>query len=275
MEESLIPEGYENKPLSERLLPGLKGELKALRHFSGTLPPCRFLVFAQGRSGSTLLTSSLDSHPHVRCLDEILRQPRLRPIAFAENLARSANTIGFGFHVKPYQIAKWQRTVQLQFFLKNMSHRGWKIVYLYRENVFNQAISNVFADASGKYHFTQKERPPRSIHVDISYLFRLMRWRVLVRHNEYAALNGIPHLGLQYERDLLNPITRDATMETVQNYVGVEPSPLRSSLRKSVDRPLTEIISNYDEVATALRGTEFERWLPDAPSTVAGGDRAS
>ena len=52
----------------------------------------RFVIFAQGRTGSTLLTSSLDSHPEIRCADEILGRPRGDPKAYVENRARLCRT---------------------------------------------------------------------------------------------------------------------------------------------------------------------------------------
>ena len=273
----MIPEAYENQPLRARLVPGLKGELKAVRHRLRPLPPKRFFIFAQGRSGSTLLTSSLDSHPDIRCLDEILAQPRLRPISFVENVGRGSHASCFGFHVKCYQLSKWQRVRDLSVFLSQMVRRDWVIIYLFRENVVNQALSNQFAEQAGKYHVTADDRDSlrKTIHVDVSRALRSMKARERNLAWEQNALAGLPHIAIRYERDLLAPDVRVGTLENIQRHIGVDTASLNSPLKKSVNRPLHDLVSNYEEFETALRGTEFERWLSDAPSTVAGGDRAS
>ena len=273
----MIPEAYENQPLRARLAPGLKAELKAMRHRLRPLPHKRFFIFAQGRSGSTLLTSSLDSHPDIRCLDEILAQPRLRPINFVENVGRGSRASCFGFHVKCYQLSRWQRVRDLSDFLSQMVRRNWLIIYLWRENVVNHALSNQFAEQVGKYHITADDRHslPKTIHVDVSRALKDMEGRERTRAWERNALAELPHIEIRYERDLLAPDVRARTLENIQRHIGVDPASLSSPLKKAVNRPLRDLVSNYEEFETALRGTEFERWLPDAPSTVAGGDRAS
>jgi hypothetical protein len=94
-----IPEAYENQFLVSRLWKGLKGEALAVRHSLLPLPKHKFSIFAQGRTGSALLTDTLDTHSRIRCEGELLRQPRLFPVLFIENKARASGAEYFGFHV--------------------------------------------------------------------------------------------------------------------------------------------------------------------------------
>lgn len=76
---ALVPEAYERRPYFRRLIKGARQELKFALRARHPDPPRKFVIFAQGRSGSTLLTSTLDSHPDIHCDDEILIVPRAFP----------------------------------------------------------------------------------------------------------------------------------------------------------------------------------------------------
>jgi LPS sulfotransferase NodH len=258
----MLPEGYEAKSFMVRLRRGLKGEILAARNVLRPLPQ-RFVIFAQGRSGSTLLTSLLDSHPQICCANEILWFPRIYPILYVENAARDAGTSCFGFHVKCYQLSRWQRVRDLRAFIQKMHERGWKIIYLWRENIFEQSISNIFAESAGRYHFNDKEQyaRPKTLHIDATRLVQLMRERLAFQALEREALVDTPYFELRYERDLLDPAAREHALHQTLEYIGVEQVPLHSPLKKSVDRQFHEIIENYEEITSALRQNTFEGWL--------------
>jgi len=46
--------------------------------------------------------------------------------------------------------------------------------------------------------------------------------------------------------------------------VGLEPEPLRSWYERLRTRPLTDTVSNWDEVAAALAGTRHEPFLDES-----------
>ena len=85
-----LPEAYEHRPVGRMIRAGLRNELKTARHALRSRPPVRFVMFAQGRTGSTLLTSTLDTHPQIACRDEILGLPRAMPRRFVETAARGS-----------------------------------------------------------------------------------------------------------------------------------------------------------------------------------------
>lgn len=222
------------------------------------------MIFAQGRTGSTLLTSSLDSHPQIRCADEVLRRPRLFPVRFIENRARGADSPCFGFHVKCYQLTRHQRVRDLGAFLRLIDRRGWQIIYLWREDPVRQVISGMFARSAGHYHYRNDETGGRPDTIDISpaRLISKIEKRLALVDLEHEALHGIDYYELRYERDLLDPDKRTAALNDVQDFIGVPRHELRSELEKSVHRPLAALISNYDEVARALAETPFAQYWP-------------
>lgn len=85
-----LTEVYEAQPVGRMIRAGLKNEIKTARHAFRPRPSVRFVIFAQGRTGSTLLTSTLDTHPQVACHDEILQLTLAMPLRLVENAARGS-----------------------------------------------------------------------------------------------------------------------------------------------------------------------------------------
>lgn len=222
---------------------------------SARRPVERFVIFAQGRTGSTLLTSSLDSHPAIRCADEILDRPRGDPKAYVENRARICGHSAFGFHVKCYQLSRIHGIDDWRTFLSGLSDDGWKIVYLWRENVVRHVVSGFFAQEGGRYHYRGTERRPKRIRIDPVRFSNWIDQRVELLERERRALQGLSHYELCYERDLAEPTRREQALAELQRYLRIEPAPLSSPLKRSVDRPLPELIENLDELEHHLDGT--------------------
>ncbi|MEM6615068.1 MAG: hypothetical protein AAF619_00920 [Pseudomonadota bacterium] len=245
------------------IVSGLRNELKMACHGLRSTPGIRFLIFAQGRTGSTLLTSTLDTHPEITCHDEILGVPRAFPMAYVENTARAHGVKCFGFHVKIYQLTTWQRITNVSIWLEKMSTRGWKILYLRRQNILKQIVSNAFAEAAGIYHHRQGQntKRPNQIDIPVDKLYRSISWRLTQLDAERKALNGLDYLELLYDRDLETPDSQRQTFERIQSFLDVDVINLKARLQKAVNRPMSQLISNYDEVHSALLGTEYEIFL--------------
>src|SRR5680860_1722807 len=104
--EGLI-EAYEDRPVGRMVRAGLRNELRVTRH----------------------------AYSQIACKDEIVCLPRAFPIRFVENAARASGAETFGFHVKVYQLTSWQRIDNHREWLARMQGRGWKIIYLWRDNL--------------------------------------------------------------------------------------------------------------------------------------------
>lgn len=260
-----LPEAYEHRPIGRMIRAGLRNELKTARYALRPRPPVRFVIFAQGRTGSTLLTSTLDTHSQITCHDEILGQPRAMPQRFVENAARGSGARAFGFHVKIYQLTSWQRVDDVGDWLAAMRRRGWQILYLRRENLLRHVVSSVFAEAAGTYHHWggTKTARPKSITLPVERLRQGIDGRRRNLAAERTALGRLDHLELVYERDLEQPERQQETFGRIQEFLGVAPEPLRPSLDKAVAKPLEDLIENYDEVRMALAGTPDVAFLDE------------
>ena len=228
------------------------------------LPEHRFVIFAQGRSGSTLMTSLLDSHPEIRCHDELLQRPRLAPLRYIDQVARTASASHHGFHLKIYQL-KWnQRGQDPHAFMDALESRGMRIIYLWRENVLDTNFSNYFARATGVWHYRSNDsnRPDLKIRIDPDELHRSLDKSTQFLKEERDVLSGRSFCEVNYERDLLSSEHRDVAMQRIQEFLGVTQHVLKSPLKKSVKRPIADLIENYDEIVRALEDTPYALMLP-------------
>mgnify|MGYP002152215259 CR=1 FL=1 len=203
----------------------------------------RFIIFAQGRTGSTLLTRTLNTHPEICCHDEILSTPKLMPVNFLERSAQRSNTQAFGFHVKIYQLRYSQGIDNANKWLTDMCQRGWKIIYLWRKNLLRQAISNIFTEVSD----LNKSQPKR-ITLPVERLKLMINLRQHNLIDERVALTGLNHMELIYERDLEDAQQQADTFELIQDYIGVSRIHLKPQLKKMVQGSLSDLLINYDEV---------------------------
>ncbi|MGP6088746.1 hypothetical protein [Antarctobacter jejuensis] len=258
----LVPEAYDRRPYLGRLVKGARQELKFALRARHPVPKNKFMIFAQGRTGSTLLTSTLDRHPDIRCDDEILIVPRAFPRRFVETAARQAPAKAYGFHVKISQLHAWQRIHDIADFLREMEEGGWKIIYLWRENILRQVVSNVFAEAAGTYHMDGGQTRPTSVVLPLDRLALEMNWRTNLHVAEQAAVRGRNVFEIVYERDLLEPARQAETFAALQQVIGVSGVPLEPRLKKMVVAPLSELLSNYDEVAEWIAARpDYARFL--------------
>jgi hypothetical protein len=80
----------------------------------------------------------------------------------------------------------------------------------------------------------------------------------------HHALDGRPALHLVYE----DHVESDPTVayRLICDLIGVEPGKAEAQLGRTGDAPLTDLLSNFDEIADLLNGTEFE-WMLDKQTT--------
>lgn len=259
---ALVPEVYEQRPYLSRLIKGARQELKFSLNHRYSEPRRKFMIFAQGRTGSTLLTSTLDRHPNIHCDDEILIVPRAFPRRFIESAARQNPAEAYGFHVKITQLHAWQRIHDIGGFLRDMEEDGWQIIYLWRENLLRHVVSNVFAEATGTFHTDGTRACVRSVRLPLERLAFDIDLRIRLRQAEQAALQGRHAFEIVYERDLLEHNRQKETFTALQELIGVHGIPLEPRLKKMVVAPLPELLSNYDEVSEWIASRpEYARFL--------------
>jgi LPS sulfotransferase NodH len=223
----------------------------------------KFILFAQGRTGSTLLGDLLRSHPAIFFGDEILSTKVTSPRWTAERLRLRHARHAVGFHVKIYQLTDDQGVADPGAWLRGMHGRGWRVISLRRENLLRHVLSNMTAQAANRYEERagSTDRVRIRPHVDPSELMHWMGVRASVGAREAAALDGVGHLSLTYEEHLADPDSWRGTMQQVFTHLDLSPVDVATTLIRQNPGRLDELIANYDEVAAAIRDTEYAPYL--------------
>jgi LPS sulfotransferase NodH len=223
----------------------------------------KFVVFAQGRTGSTLLGDLLRSHPEIYFADELLAAPVRSPRFTAARTRWRHARHAVGFHVKIYQLSDVHGISDAGGWLRRMHRHGWRVVALRRENLLRQVLSNMTAQLTNRYEDRSGEgefvrvRP----HVDPDELLHWIGVRAAVGADEAAALDGVPHLSLTYERDLQDSAKWPATSDRVFGYLDLASVTVATNLRRQNDQELSSLIANYEEVCRAVGATEYAKFL--------------
>src|SRR3954470_3648223 len=233
---------------------------RALRPSSGPARP-KFVLFAQGRTGSTLFGELLASPPDVVFADEILQAKVRSTRLWVEGQQRSERAPVFGFHVKIYQLTDVQGVRDPGGWLRMMAGNGWTVLTLQRRNLLRHVLSNMTIEATRTVHDRSGHGPRATLHVDPDEVLHWIRVREQVGHDERTALAGVPHEPFTYEDDLQDAGAWQAAADRAYAGLGLSSAIVTTSLHKRNPQDLAELISNYDEVASALRGTPYEIFL--------------
>ncbi len=171
--------------------------------------PNKFVLFCQGRTGSTLLVDLLNSHPEIQCEDEILNQQRhlfgkkvLWPYRFLRGMAASRKQQIFGFKVKIYQLTKHQAILPNDF-LDRLERLGYRIVYLSRNNFLEHALSGLTAKQTKQYHlFEGDQDQTQQVEFSAIELAQKMQSKANLQKEELTVLKGRNYFEVIYEKDL-------------------------------------------------------------------------
>lgn len=215
----------------------------------------KLLIFAQGRTGSTLLENLLASTGHFHESGEVLgaNNERVRyPIAFVKGLAKQRAPKNFQCHVKIYhlnedRIAHGAKAVEPKKFLRSLHKSGWKIIYLQRLNKFEHYVSGCLAKARGGYHKFDNEEEAIHLEIDKVDLKRGIENRYRLDGCEKSALESVPHLHLKYEEDLLSSEKQNKTIDRVLAYLGLDQRSAVTKMKKINSKNKTLTIGNYEE----------------------------
>jgi LPS sulfotransferase NodH len=220
----------------------------------------RFLIYCQPRTGSTWLVDLLDNHPEIECDGELLsldwKHPRVwsrrllrsYPVPYLQLRAAMCKDPAYGFKVLHYQ------THQQKGLLTRLHRRGWKIIHLRRVHLWNQAVSDQLAIQTKRYHRRHND-PVQADQVRIDPAALLTKIDSLKRQSlaETQAMEGIPHLRIDYERDLVDDGVRDLTLSRIHVMLGVSAMPGSSVVLPTYDRPMHQVVANYEEIVDCVR----------------------
>lgn len=233
----------------------------------GHRPYRPFVVNASPRTGSYMLTTTLDQHPEIRCHGEALSPWRedCPPGAStaAEFLCQDVYTHdppakAVGFKLLD-QDARQGRFSDARSFLRASRVR---VIHLRRRNLLRQALSFAVAEKTDVWILEGGERRPEEAVVELepSELIRNFESAEGRRLDNERWFAPCPTLDVCYE-DMAHHL--DAEMERISRFLGVTPRPVRPTTRRQEQRPLQRAIGNYETIARTLSGTSWEVFLDE------------
>ena len=244
-------------------------ELMAYASYYGRPQPddqVRVVIFAQGRTGSTLLESLLASTGYFKLNGELLNTDSgeaLLPSQFVRGLSKQIPE-NFNIHVKVYQ---WTRDrkhpVDPVDFLSTLHEEGWRVIYLRRENKVQHALSNIVAEARGQYHKQNDTAESLRLHIDPDNFIEAIRDRIRFEEHERQVLQNVDYHEVVYETDLLPRDAQQNTANHILDFLELERRSVTTPHRKVNTTPITQLITNYDEIQARLAENNWAHFLDE------------
>jgi len=220
----------------------------------------QFIIYCQGRTGSTLLVDLLNSHPKIHCDREIFAVPPVWEERFIQAKRAIYANRTYGCKILGHQLESQVGTDNMSKFLEQMSAWGWRIIYLVRENSFRQALSYVLIEQGSKRHLLvedQDDDAPKPT-VDIASLRDRLATISEEARNDKILMSKVDHLEFCYERDLLNSDKHQKTVDRVFSYLGLESVPVQTKYRRISKDCLSDFIANAEEVKHLVNSTPLQ-----------------
>jgi LPS sulfotransferase NodH len=228
-------------------------------------PKKKFVIFGQGRTGSTLLVDLLNSGVDTFSDREIFNVyhftgERIKhPQSYVRGRSKRFSGKVYGFKVKIYQLKHDHKVASVRQFLLGLVSQGYQIIYLSRENVLQHAYSNVKRSLTGVTHIRGAKNARGKITLPVSELLGEIKVRLAYRAEELEVLKGIEYYHVIYERDLLDKSVHLQTVNSVRKFLQLAPlHEVKSKYQKITDKSLADEITNYDEVVDELKGLQLD-----------------
>ena len=139
------------------------------------------------------------------------------------------------------------------------------IIHVIREGVFQQHVSNKFAERTKTWHYySQEDKRPKeiSIRLDPAKCQNAMERSQLATERFRSWFRGHDrYLELTYETMFDNGEFADQTLSAINELVGVDLKIPKKPVLKKVLGSVSKVISNREEVVRHFKGTRFEEMV--------------
>ncbi|WP_431158271.1 hypothetical protein [Winogradskyella poriferorum] len=254
---------YKIKRKIIRRLPIIKAYLYSLKKGNNKAQR-KVVIFAQGRTGSTVLEDLIHSTGHFKKRGEILGHHGATikyPLRFIKGAANIEPNENFIFHLKIYHLTRDRKQeIDPVVFLNTLAEDGWQILYLRRENKLNHILSNLVAEKRGYFKFDDKKEKI-TLNLDPQNTIQAIKQRVNHENEELKALNGLDYLPITYEDHLEQSDHHQDTIDKILNYLELQPRVCKTSYKKVNRSTQRDIIENYEEIKALLSDAGYDEFL--------------
>jgi LPS sulfotransferase NodH len=240
------------------------------------------IILTSQRSGSTFLQYCLDAHPSIRCYGEWLvgghlvapqpfRGRRILTKAWRYVVIRAWDPVS----ILDRHYAREEAPVVAFRAMYNhvdnrrvrdylVRHSEIRVIHLRRDNLLKQYVSKVLLGAKRERAWqphTDHRIPVVSVRISPERAIKEMS-RVRDAFADFEQLlSGHRKIELVYERMVNGQTLSHEAWSKISELLEIEPAEIGSDLVKMNPHDLRPMVENYEELAAALAGTEFERYL--------------
>jgi len=249
----------------------------------------KFIIFTLPRTGSTLLSKSLNKHPEIFCDDEIFHfsfrdyfspnQFRFIKIPFLSKklnylinypfiLARIpgflnkyfTNKKGENFKARGFKLMYYQ-TFYTPGLIKYLKKNDIKVILLLRENIFRNALSDLRARSTGIYHNQEDNEEERAVLSKLNVDTNVLKARMDNIVHQNKKLEDIVH-DMDYIKIRYEDFTDwDGTMNKISDFLHVSRQPVKAGAKKLNPDVLSDMIQNYGEVESWLKQNNYAEFV--------------
>ncbi len=218
-------------------------------------PKKKFLVFGQGRTGSSLLIDLLNSHPKICSDSERLNtrpepwkeiSPLMFPYNFVKGAASRYKNKVYGYKVKIYQIKG--HNVDPKKFIKRHISDGWYIIHIWRRSFLDQALSLLRASETEVWHTKKENSQQIEVYLEPSRVISTMKSKKKILMYEKNILSKLDCREVVYEDHLLNRKNRQSICSKIFDDLGLSDSQVYTTFKKIKNTKVENIQEIESEV---------------------------
>jgi hypothetical protein len=137
-------------------------------------------------------------------------------------------------------------------FLRALADDGWLIIYLTRQRVADQVLSELIALHAGWYHKMADHQLASTVSVDPAEFINRVKRRVEYHQQDRDILEGLPFLKFTYEDHLMLPECHQASVDIICRTLKIPSMPVATKLRRIATTDPRQRLENYNEIISAL-----------------------
>lgn len=241
----------------------------------------KFVLAGTQRAGTSLVNSTLNSHSRIRCYGEVFLYAKGKGRNMPGSYRRFVESRGWRGWLQHYlnRPASMRRCLDELYALDGFDAVGFKlmlsqalrdpaivdylvdldvkVVFLVRWNVLKTHLSRVSAKKRGLYISKEKVNVEK-VRIDTKHLLRHLQaiaGEQLLWRRIFSKLRSIEVFYEDVVKD------KPAQLARIEQFLGVGHEELATPVVKINPDDMRQYVENYDEVASCLRGTEFEQYL--------------
>ncbi|MGJ8592089.1 MAG: hypothetical protein ACSHXF_06055 [Aquaticitalea sp.] len=212
---------------------------------------------SSGRSGSTLLTSLLNSHPDIFFDSEKFHHDASGKLLFPKlylkllpRQTRAKNNKVYGVGLMTSQLLKYYNANEMTLLFSELEQSGWKIIYLRRENILESSVSYRRAHIDNEWFHSKSGN--NTVELDTQDVVNSMKYRLMLHQTNDEILDTINAYKVSYEKDLKNGDWQNL-MNAIFDFLDLKSVPVTTQLQKKTTITLRESISNFNELEQRLK----------------------